>query len=1239
MEHSEATGEASVEARIDNLLARGECERAEALCRERIAAGSTHPRLSLQLATLYGKTGRWPEMREQVTHALAVRPDDAEAHNLLGIALQNLADPAGAAACHRRALALRSPYPSASINLGNALQTLGELTEAIDCYEQALRQSPDSTEAHSNLAQALLRSGDAGAAKTHLERVVRLRPDDADAHNRLGLALLDLGAGEAALACFRKALALQPDNPALLCNVSTALQGLGQADEAIDCLKQALSQRPDFAEAHNNLGIILHKEGKLKQAMAAFEQALSLKPEYADSYSNLGNVLLENGEVDAALSHYRKALALRPDHGDAHHNFSQALLLCGDYRRGWPEYEWRGRCEIPVVPHAQPATAVWDGGPLAPGETLLLVSEQGIGDTLQFLRYAPLLRARGLAVRLCVPQKLHGLIRASSLDADPLSPEQGNAYRDGPWLPLLSLPGQLGVSPATPLAVDPHLRTTAAAIARWRALLAPEKRPLIGLHWQGNPAQEQGNARGRSLPLEAFAPLAAIAGISLLSLQKGPGSEQLARCSFRDRFVVCQEEVDQAWDFLDTAALVACCDLVISSDSAVAHLAGGMGHPTWLLLKHIPDWRWGLEGDTTFWYPSLRLFRQARQGDWEGVIRRVADELQALVDLQTLLAAPAEGVDQQAVRLIEAGDLDGAESLCRQWIEQGHADPPVLTQLAMICGRRGRWQELESWVQRSLALDPTQAEAHNALGIAQRQAGDLDAAIASYRAALALRPAFAAAHNNLGIALQERGELEAAADSYGRAIAERADFAEAHTNLAMLLLQRGDYGRGWQEYEWRHARAEPGWGLLARPRSPRWDGGPPGPAGDLLLVAEQGLGDTLQFMRYALCLQGRGMGVRLCAAPNLHGLIRSCGIDAAPLSPAQAEQDWTGPWLPLLSLPGLLGVTPQTPLLRDPHIRPEHERMEHWQAQLAGERRPLIALAWQGNPTPEQTTLRGRSLPLETFAVLAERSDATFLSLQKGFGSEQLEDCSFRHRFVRCQEQLDQSWDFLDAAAILACCDLVISSDSAVAHLAGGMGLPTWLLLHHLPDWRWGLKGDTTFWYPSLRLFRQRRPGDWPEVLRRVAEALAGRPEPEPGPEPGPGPGPGPILAPVSLGELIDKITILEIKAERLQGPALVNVGRELAGLREICERHQPAIDPELIDQLRQTNGQLWEIEDAIREQERRQDFGEAFVALARAVYHQNDRRAALKRRINTTTGSALIEEKSYTDYGSGTEP
>ncbi len=607
--------------------------------------------------------------------------------------------------------------------------------------------------------------------------------------------------------------------------------------------------------------------------------------------------------------------------------------------------------------------------------------------------------------------------------------------------------------------------------------------------------------------------------------------------------------------------------------------------------------------------------------------------------------------DTAIATLLARGELEQAEALCRERIATGTAEARVHVQLATICGRSGRWQELREQIGRALALAPEDAEAHNILGIAQRQVGDLDGAIVSYRTALALRPAFAAADGNLGIALQERGDLDAAAASYAQAIAQRPDFAEAHTNLAMLLLLRGDYARGWQEYEWRHARPQPTWGLLARPRSPRWEGGPLEPGQELLLVAEQGLGDTIQFMRYAVPLQRRGVRVRLCTSPKLHNLIRACGIDAAPLSPAQAEEGWTGAWLPLLSLPGLLGVSPGTPQLSDPPIRPDGERIALWRARLAGEGRPIIGLGWQGNPAPEQTTLRGRSLPLESFAVLAERTDVTFLSLQKGFGSEQLATCSFRHRFVSCQDAVDQAWDFLDTAAIVACCDLVISTDTALAHLAGGMGHPTWLLLRDIPDWRWGLEGESCFWYPAMRLFRQERGGDWPGVLRRVADELTALQElqsllaaPDPAPAEAPEApedpeDPGAILAPISLGELIDKITILEIKGERLEGNARENVGRELDALRQICAQRNLRVDPVLVEELRQTNIRLWEIEDGIRERERLQDFGEAFVRLARSVYHQNDRRAALKRRINTAYGSALIEEKSYADYGTGTDP
>jgi Flp pilus assembly protein TadD len=646
--------------------------------------------------------------------------------------------------------------------------------------------------------------------------------------------------------------------------------------------------------------------------------------------------------------------------------------------------------------------------------------------------------------------------------------------------------------------------------------------------------------------------------------------------------------------------------------------------------------------------------------------------------------------------LIARGALEQAEALCRARIAAGLADAPTHRQLAVLCGQSGRWQELREHSRRALTLDPADAQAHNLLGIAHRQDGEAQEAVACFRRALELRPSYPGALNNLGIALQELGDRPGAIDAYGRAIDAQPDFAEAHSNLghclalagqggaarvsleralnlrpdladahnnlghlllaegelagaiaafsrairqqgshveahinrAQALLLAGDYQQGWADYEWRLEAARP---VIAHPQpaAPRWEGAPLAAGERLLLLAEQGLGDTLQFARYLPLLRQRGIASQLCAPRALHGLLQASAIESQPLSSEDGERPAPGPWLPLLSLPGVLGVSPDQPLSSEPYLRAPPERIEHWRRRLAAEPRPLIGLGWQGNPQAESGTHQGRSLPLETFAPLAAVTGGSFLSLQKGAGTEQRHACSFRQRFVRCQEEVDDCWDFLDSAALVACCDLVISSDSALAHLAGGLGHPTWLLLKVVPDWRWGLEGEDSFWYPSLRLFRQRQPGDWDEVMGRVAGALAALP----GAAPAAGQALAPILAPVSLGELVDKITILQIKEERLRGDALANVRLELSALRRTLAGLKLAIEPELVEALRQTNERLWRIEDDIREQERRQAFGERFVELARSVYQENDRRADLKRRINTTYGSALIEEKSYAAY------
>ncbi|MEB3255386.1 MAG: tetratricopeptide repeat protein, partial [Synechococcaceae cyanobacterium] len=452
----------------------------------------------------------------------------------------------------------------------------------------------------------------------------------------LGNARQEQGDPAGAIEAWRHALALRPDFPEALNNLGLTLHEQGERGGAIAAYREALHRRPAFAEARFNLGNALLDapprpgDDGLEEAIACYRQALALRPNLAAAQLNLGSALQERGELNAARACFEAAIRLRPDDADAHGNLALLDLLTGDYARGWAGSEWRfrGGHDLGLLV-ARPAGERWREGPLGAGSALLLVAEQGLGDTIQFMRYVPLLRARGVRVHFCAPTALHGLIRATGIDPEPLTPEQGQALADVPWLPLLSLPGLLGVCPQQALVPAPYLAIPDALVQPWRERLGAEGRPVLALHWQGNPEHERRHARGRSLPLESFAVLAERSEARFVALQKGFGAEQLASCSFRDRFVGAQAEVDGCWDFLDTAAILLATDRLISADSAVVHLAGALGHPTSLLLQAIPDWRWGLEGESSFWYsPNLRLLRQRRRGDWGEVLERLAAELE-----------------------------------------------------------------------------------------------------------------------------------------------------------------------------------------------------------------------------------------------------------------------------------------------------------------------------------------------------------------------------------------------------------------------------------------------------------------------------------------------------------------------------------------------------------------------------------------------------------------------------------
>ncbi|WP_411872113.1 DUF6165 family protein [Vulcanococcus limneticus] len=586
------------------------------------------------------------------------------------------------------------------------------------------------------------------------------------------------------------------------------------------------------------------------------------------------------------------------------------------------------------------------------------------------------------------------------------------------------------------------------------------------------------------------------------------------------------------------------------------------------------------------------------------------------------------------------GDPEQAALFIKQALAESPGRADYLNNLGNSLFDAKKIEDAIAAYRAAIHSNPGLAMAHSGLGNAYLSQGKTDKAVESYRKGLEIQPRFSACLNNLGLALHDLGETDQALDAYNKALELQPDYPEAIKNQAITLLIRGDYESGWKQYE-KRLDCQDRKALNAKPGCSKWQGEEIAKDSKLLVVSEQGLGDTLQFMRYALALQDQGISISLCAPAKLHSLIQVSGFDQSLLTPKQANQVSKGNWIPLLSVPRHLDVSPENPIITEPYIRTTNELISKWQRILSAKQQPIIGINWQGNPDQETTNSIGRSLPLGTFAPIATQTNATLLSLQKGFGSEQLETCSFKDRFVSCQDQVNETWDFLETAAIIANCDLVITSDTSVAHLAGGMGKTTWLLLKRVPDWRWGLEGDTTFWYPSMRLFRQKERGNWDEVMKRVAEALqehfgdsSAPPQPASAPQPAIKAEPiQDIQAPISLGELIDKITILQIKTKHLQGTALENAQKELDALETTLNNLQLSIDPTLIQRLKEVNQDLWQIEYDIRDQERQKSFDETFIRLARSVYQRNDQRAAIKKEINTTYGSAFVEEKSYQQY------
>ena len=518
-------------------------------------------------------------------------------------------------------------------NLGALLQKKGDIVSATSLLKKSLELNPNNPNVHNNLGIALEDQGNITYAIASFNTAIELKTNFPEAHYNLGNALKKKGDLTAAITSYHNALKLNPNYPEAHYNLGNTLKKKGDLTAAISSYQTALKLKPNYPEAHYNLGNALKDKGDLTAAITAYNTAIQINPDQSDVYNNLGNALKDQGKFDAAIVSYNKSLELKPDNPDAHLSYSLTMLLMGDYKNGWEGYKWRTKISInPSIPYAIPKCKLWNGERLERAAKLLLVTEQGLGDILQFMRYAIALRRQNLSISICADSRLHPIIQSSGIDPSPLTPEQANQVTEGQWIPLLSVPKKLSVNPRNPIINNPYIKSSPEITKKWKAILSTKTKPTVGINWRGN--RNDTSRLNRNIPTHLFRKISKIFTDELLYLQRGAHSSEIEVLSNNQKMTHRQQDIlriansDKPEDFLEYAAIIANCDLVITTGSTVAHLAAGTGIPTWVLLPKVPDWRWGLEGDTTFWYPSMRLFRQVERGNWDEVMHRVEEALQ-----------------------------------------------------------------------------------------------------------------------------------------------------------------------------------------------------------------------------------------------------------------------------------------------------------------------------------------------------------------------------------------------------------------------------------------------------------------------------------------------------------------------------------------------------------------------------------------------------------------------------------
>jgi tetratricopeptide (TPR) repeat protein len=591
---------------------------------------SASPDFDIQIALALQQQGRLDEAERIYLGILQAQPKHFDALHLLGVLYSQRRQYADALTRLDRAARVGPGQYMVFVNRGNVLQALGRLDEALASFAKAIALKPDCPEAFYNRGNTLRDLDRSDEALTNYDRAIELRPTYRDAYSNRGAVLHKLGRWEDAIASYDRAIALRPDAHTHY-NRANARKRLAQHAEALADFDRALALQPDHLDALNNRAALLLDLNRFEKALVNYDRIVAIRPLEPVAWYNRAVALRELRRLGDAIASYDRAIALEPRSIEAHRSRGLCHLLAGDLVRGWPDHEYRWLSREFSATRPAIAAAEWRGEALE-GKSILVYAEQGLGDALQFCRYLPMLAERAGQVTFLVSSRLLGILHGLSDKVEltsSLDPRRSFDFQSA----LLTLPMVFGTELATIPCDVPYLAADSGRVARWEAKLAGPGYK-IGIAWQGEPGGSVDI--GRSIPLKAFQPLAQLAGVRLISLQKRHGLEQLANLPPGMTVDTLSDDFDEGPDaFVDTAAVMRHLDLIVTSDTAIAHLAGAMGRLVFVALRHVPDWRWLMERRDSPWYSTMRLFRQKTAGDWDGVFSDMA------VEIGQRLASPA----------------------------------------------------------------------------------------------------------------------------------------------------------------------------------------------------------------------------------------------------------------------------------------------------------------------------------------------------------------------------------------------------------------------------------------------------------------------------------------------------------------------------------------------------------------------------------------------------------------------